>query len=116
MIEGVRTSDDGWCHGCGGAGGGHGFVVWWLAYFPLGWGPIMVLVRLPRYRCRGCGCGWRDDLGLAAGSRAEMIRAAVGSGREACVVRLSILRIVVAFGVAWGTAIQRDSRRWAAVA
>ncbi|AOG27549.1 ISL3 family transposase [Cutibacterium avidum] len=105
VIECVPISDDSWCHRCGCRGVRHGVVDRWLAHIPLGWRPTMLLVRLPRYRCRGCGCCWRHDLELAAGPRAKMTRAAVCWGLEALVVdRLSISRIAAALGVAWDTA------------
>ena len=105
LVECVPTSEDGWCHACGGQGLRHGVVDRWLAHVPLGWRPTMLLIRLPRYRCRECGCCWRHGLERAASSRARLTQAAIEWGLEALVVdRLSVSRIAAALGVAWDTA------------
>jgi hypothetical protein len=52
---------DEWCRRCGCEGSPCDSVVRRLAHEPLGWRPTMPEVVVRRYRCTGCGYGWRQE-------------------------------------------------------
>jgi transposase len=95
---------DRWCRACGCAGRPRDTVVRRLAHVPFGWRPTVLLVRLRRYACTGCGRVWRQDLERAAASRGKLSRDAVLWALKSLVIdRLSVARIAAALAVAWHT-------------
>ena len=95
---------DGWCRSCGGVGRPRDTVVRRLAHVPFGWRPTVLLVRLRRYACTGCGRVWRQDLDRAAPARSKLSRDAVLWALKSLVIdRLSVARIAAALSVAWHT-------------
>jgi transposase len=98
------VEQDRWCRGCGGAGRVRDSVVRRLAHVPFGWRPTVLLVRLRRYACTGCGRVWREDLSSAAPPRGKLSRDAVLWALKSLVLdRLSVARIAAALAVAWHT-------------
>ncbi len=99
-----QTGEDEWCRACGSAGRPRDTVVRRLAHVPFGWRPTVLLVRLRRYACTGCGAVWRQDLDRAAPARSKLSRDAVLWALKSLVVdRLSVARIAAALAVAWHT-------------
>jgi transposase len=93
-----------WCRSCGCAGRPRDTVTRRLAHVPFGWRPTVLLVRLRRFSCTGCGKVWRQDLGEAAAPRGKLSRDAVLWALKSLVVdRLSVARIAAALAVAWHT-------------
>jgi transposase len=62
------------CRRCGGRGGWFDTVQRRLAHAPFGWRPTILLLRVRRYRCGGCGHVWRQDTTRAAEPRAKLSR------------------------------------------
>ena len=48
-----------------------------MVHAPLGWRPMMLQVRVRRYRCPDCCTVWRQDIAAAAASRTKLSRDAV---------------------------------------
>jgi transposase len=95
---------DEWCHECGAEGEPRDTVLRRLAHVPLGWRPTILLVRVRRYRCTGCGHVWRQDTSAAAAPRAKLSRPAVLWALKSVVIdRLSIARVATNLGVSWHT-------------
>jgi len=64
----------------------------------------VLLVRLRRLSCSGCGRVWRQDIGAAAAPRGKLTRDAVLWALKSLVIdRLSVARIAAALAVAWHT-------------
>lgn len=49
-------------------------MVRWLAHEPFGWRPAVLLLRVRRYHCTGCGHVWGLDISKAAEPRAKLSR------------------------------------------
>jgi hypothetical protein len=85
---------DQWCRLCGAGAAARDTVTRRLAHEPLGWRPTMLVVKIRRYRCGGCGHVWRQDTTLAAEPRARLSRRALQWALEAIVVQhLTIARV-----------------------
>ncbi len=96
---------DEWCHSCGSRGIVRDTVTKRLAHEPLGWRPTLLLVRLRRYKCTGCGKVWRQDTSAAAEPRAKLSRRGLRWALEGIVVQhLTVARVAEGLGVAWNTA------------
>ncbi|MDT0262480.1 ISL3 family transposase [Jatrophihabitans lederbergiae] len=99
----VLEPDD-WCHECGCQGVPRDTVLRQLAHVPLGWRPTILVVRVRRYRCTGCGHVWRQDTSSAAAPRAKLSRHAVLWALKSVVLdRLSIARVAAGLGASWHT-------------
>ena len=97
-------AEDRWGRACGGGSRPRDTVVRRLAHVPFGWRPTVLLVRLRRYVCTGCGRVWRQDLDRAAPARSKLSRDAVLWALKSLVIdRLSVARIAAALAVAWHT-------------
>jgi transposase len=95
---------DEWCHDCGGRGVPRDSVTRPLAHVPLGWRPTILLVRVRRYRCSGCGRVWRQDTTAAAEARAKLSRHAVLWALKSVVVdRMAVARVAAGLGASWHT-------------
>jgi len=95
---------DEWCRGCGCRGRPRDTVTRRLVHVPFGWRPTVLLVRLRRYACTGCGRVWRQELRAAALPRAKLSADAVLWALKSLVIdRLSVARIAAALGAAWHT-------------
>ena len=95
---------DHWCRSCGCSGRPRDTVTRRLAHVPFGWRPTVLLVRLRRFACTGCGRVWRQDLSAAAQPRGKLSRDAVLWALKSLVLdRLSVARIAAALAVAWHT-------------
>jgi hypothetical protein len=57
------------CGQCGAKGRALGTQGRRLCHVPFGARPTTLLVRVPRFRCDGCGRVWRQDVSKAAASR-----------------------------------------------
>ena len=77
---------DEWCRRCGCQGRARDTVVRRLAHEPVGWRPTVLLVRVRRYHCTGCGHVWRQDTSKAAEPRAKLSRRGLRWALEAIVV------------------------------
>lgn len=100
----VAASDE-WCHECGCRGVVRDTVTRWLAHEPLGWRPTMLLVRVRRYKCSGCGRVWRQDTSAAAEPRAKLSRRGLRWALEGIVVQhLTVARVAEGLGMSWNTA------------
>ena len=76
-----------------------------LAHEPFGWRATVLLVRVRRYRCTGCGHVWRQDTTKAAEPRAKVSRRALGWAPEGLVVKhLPVTRVAEGLAVSWNTA------------
>lgn len=65
----------------------------------------MLLVRVRRYKCCGCGRSWRKDLTAAAVQRARLSCRGMRWALEALVIdHLTASRIAAGLGVSWHTA------------
>ncbi len=96
---------DEWCRRCGCRGRARDTVVRRLAHEPFGWRPTVLLVRVRRYHCTGCGHVWRQDTSKAAEPRAKLSRGGLRWALEALVVgHLSVARIAAALAICWNTA------------
>ncbi len=96
---------DNWCRRCGCEGIPRGTLTRRLAHEPFGWRPTLLLIRVRRYRCTGCGHVWRQDTSAAAEPRAKVSRAGLTWALTALVVHhLTIARIAETLAVAWHTA------------
>jgi len=97
-------AEDRWCRSCGSVGRPRDTVIRRLAHVPFGWRPTVLLVRLRRFGCSGCGRVWRQDLGAAAAPRGRLSRDAVLWALKSLVIdRLSVARIAALLAVAWHT-------------
>jgi transposase len=93
------------CHRCRGEGAVRDSVSRRLAHEPFGWRPTTLLVTIRRYRCAGCGHGWRQDISRAAEPRAKLSRRGLRWALEGIVVQhLSVARVAEALAVSWNTA------------
>ncbi|MDM4763347.1 ISL3 family transposase, partial [Galbitalea sp. SE-J8] len=101
-----RVADpDPWCQQCGAEGASRGTDVRVLAHVPFGGRPTTLLVRVPRWRCTGCGRSWRQDIAQAAEPRSKLSRGALGWALAALVVdHLTVSRVAARLGVSWATA------------
>jgi transposase len=96
---------DGWCHRCGCQGAARDTVVRRLAHEPFGWRPTVLLVRVRRYRCTGCGHVWRQDTSKVAEPRSKLSRRGLRWALEAIVIgHLTVSRVAEALAVSWNTA------------
>ncbi len=99
------VESDGWCRRCGCEGISRDTVTRRLAHEPMGWRPTILLIRVRRYRCCGCGHVWRQDMSRAAEPRAKLSRRGLGWALEAIVVQhLTIARVAEGLAVSWNTA------------
>lgn len=93
------------CPSCGASGKPRDTVVRRLAHEPVDGQPAMLMVRVRRYRCAGCGKVWRQDCTMAAGRRQKLSRAAVRWALVALVCDGQSMNFVAkALGVSWNTA------------
>jgi len=115
VIECRVAEPDPWCWGCGSEVASRGTVTRHLAHEPFGHRPTTLLVRVRRYRCPGCGRGWREDTRLASEPRAKLSRGGLRWALAGLVVdHLSISRVAAGLGVAWhtaNTAVLEEGRR-----
>lgn len=96
---------DEWCRRCGCQGVPRDTVTRRLAHEPFGWRPTVLLVRLRRYRCTGCGHVWRQDMTAAAVPRAKISRAGLRWALVGLVCQhLSVARVAEGLAVSWHTA------------
>ena len=96
---------DQWCRRCGCEGVARDTVTRRLAHEPLGWRPTVLLVRVRRYRCIGCGHVWRQDTSRAAAPRAKLSRRGLRWALEGIVCQhLTVARVAEGLGVSWNTA------------
>jgi transposase len=96
---------DQWCRRCGCEGSARDSVIRQLAHEPLGWRPTILLVRVRRYRCTGCGHVWRQDTSKAAEPRSKLSRRGLRWALEGLVVQhLTVARIAEGLAVSWNTA------------
>lgn len=105
VIECRVVDADDWCRRCGCQGVPRDTVTRRLAHEPVGWRPTMLLIRVRRYRCSGCGRTWRQDTARAALPRAKISRGGLAWALEGVVVNhLSVSCVAAGLGVAWHTA------------
>ena len=105
VIECRVVEADEWCSRCGAEGVPRGTIIRRLAHEPFGSRPTVLLVRVRRYRCSGCGRLWRQDTGSAAQPRSKLSRGALSWALTALVVdHLTIARVASHLGVSWHTA------------
>jgi transposase len=70
-----------------------------------GWRPTVLLVRVRRYRCTGCGHVWRQDTSKVAEPRSKLSRRGLRWALEAIVIgHLTVPRVAEALAVSWNTA------------
>ena len=105
VIECRVAEPDPWCRGCGSRGLSRGTDTRQLAHEPFGYRPTMLLVRVRRYKCFGCGRSWREDLTAAAAERAKLSRRGMRWALEGIVIdHLTVSRVAAGLGVSWHTA------------
>ena len=105
VIECRVAEPDPWCRGCGSRGLSRGTDTRQLAHEPFGYRPTMLLVRVRRYKCSGCGRSWREDLTAAAAERAKLSRRGMRWALEGIVIdHLIVSRVAAGLGVSWHTA------------
>jgi transposase len=105
VLECRVVAPDEFCSRCGAQGISRGTNVRRLAHVPFGGRPTTLVVRLPRWRCSGCGRSWRHDLVHAAGPRSRLSRGALAWALAALVVdHLTVSRVAARLGVSWHTA------------
>ncbi len=105
VIECRVVEPDDWCTRCGAKGTPRGTVVRRLAHEPFGMRSTVLLVRVRRYRCSGCGRLWRQAMTSAAEPRSKLSRGALAWALSALVVdHLTIARVADHLGVGWHTA------------
>lgn len=96
---------DDWCRACGCQGVPRDTVTRRLAHAPFGHRSTILLLRLRRYRCTGCGRIWRQDTSAAAEPRAKISRTGLRWALDALVLdHLTVSRVAAGLGVAWHTA------------
>ena len=64
------------CPRCGAGGRVHDQVLRRFTHLPVGRRPTWLSVRVPRFRCDGCGRVWRHSLKTVARPRSKLTRAA----------------------------------------
>ena len=105
VIECRVAEPDPWCRGCGSRALSRGTDTRQLAHEPFGYRPTMLLVRVRRYKCSGCGRSWREDLTAAAAERAKLSRRGMRWALEGIVIdHLIVSRVAAGLGVSWHTA------------
>lgn len=105
VIECRVAGPDPWCRGCGSRALSRGTDTRQLAHEPFGHRPTMLLVRVRRYKCSGCGRSWREDLTAAAAERAKLSRRGMRWALEGIVIdHLTVSRVAAGLGVSWHTA------------
>ena len=105
VIECRVAEPDPWCRGCGSRALSRGTDTRQLAHEPFGYRPTMLLVRVRRYKCSGCGRSWREDLTAAAAERAKLSRRGMRWALEGIVIdHLTVSRVAAGLGVSWHTA------------
>ena len=105
VIECRVAEPDPWCRGCGSRALSRGTDTRQLAHEPFGHRPTMLLVRVRRYKCFGCGRSWREDLTAAAAERAKLSRRGMRWALEGIVIdHLTVSRVAAGLGVSWHTA------------
>ena len=105
VIECRVAEPDPWCRGCGSRALSRGTDTRQLAHEPFGHRPTMLLVRVRRYKCSGCGRSWREDLTAAAAERAKLSRRGMRWALEGIVIdHLTVSRVAAGLGVSWHTA------------
>lgn len=105
VLECRVLEPDDWCRGCGCQGVVRDTVVRRLAHEPFGHRPTLLLVRVRRYKCSGCGKVWRQDTSKAAAGRAKISRGGLRWRLEGIVIdHLPVSRIAAGLGVSWHTA------------
>ncbi len=115
VLECRIVEPDDWCRWCGAEGVSRGTEARHLAHVPFGERPTILLVRVRRYRCSGCGRSWRQDTTAAAEPRSKLSRGALTWALHALVVdHLTISRVAARLGVSWhtaNTAVLEEGRR-----
>lgn len=105
VIECRVVEPDDWCRRCGCQGVPCDTVKPRLAHEPFGWRPTLLLIRMRRSRCTGCGRMWRQDTTKAAPARAKISRRGPRWALEGIVVNhLAVSRVAAGIGGAWHTA------------
>ena len=105
VLECRIVEPDQWCRWCGAEGISRGTEARRLAHVPFGGRPTILLLRVRRYRCSGCGRSWRQDTTAAAAPRSKLSRGALTWALTALVVdHLTISRVAGRLGVSWHTA------------
>ena len=99
------TTDDNWCHRCGGHGRPRDTVTRKLAHEPFGHRPTTLFIRLRRYKCEICRRVWRHDTDQAAPTRAKISRTGLAWALKALVVDHATISVIAAkLAVSWHTA------------
>ena len=100
----LLTVDDR-CPRCGAGGRVHDQVLRRFTHLPVGRRPTWLSVRVPRFRCDGCGRVWRHSLKTVARPRSKLTRAA--DWWALCQVVLDhtpISGVAAVLGISWDTA------------
>ena len=93
------------CPRCGAGGRVHDQVLRRFTHLPVGRRPTWLSVRVPRFRCDGCGRVWRHSLKTVARPRSKLTRAA--DWWALCQVVLDhtpISGVAAVLGISWDTA------------
>ena len=105
VLECRVLEPDRWCRKCGCEGVPRDTVPRSLAHEPFGHRPTMLLIRVRRYKCTGCGRLWRQDTSKAAPERAKISRGGLAWGLAGLVLdHLSVSRVAAGLGVSWSAA------------
>ena len=105
VLECRVAEPDEWCRRCGAEGIPRGTVARRLVHTPFGHRPTVLLVRVRRYRCTGCGRVWRQNTDAAAARRAKISHGGIRWGLAALVMdHMSMSRVAVSLGVSWSAA------------
>ncbi|KZX19678.1 hypothetical protein ACH61_03224 [Rathayibacter tanaceti] len=105
VLECRVAEPDPWSRKCGAQGVVRDTVTRGLADEPFGWRPTILLIRIRRYSCAGCGKVWRHDTAAAAEPRAKISRRGLRWAVEGLVVgHLTVARVAAGLGVSWHTA------------
>ena len=105
VIECHVIEPDDWCRRCGAQGVVRDTVTRNLVHEPFGHRPTVLMVRVRRYKCSGCGRVWRQDTTPAARPRAKISHGGLRWALEGIVLdHLTVSRIAAGLGVSWSAA------------
>jgi len=105
VIECRVLEPDRWCRRCGAEGVPRDTVTRRLAHEPFGHRPTVLVVRVRRYACSGCGRIWRQDTARVAPPRAKISHGGLGWALRGIVVdHLTVTRVAAGLGVSWSAA------------
>ncbi|WP_404443594.1 ISL3 family transposase [Microbacterium marinum] len=115
VLECRMTDPDRWCRVCGAEGIPRGTSARRLAHEPFGHRPTLLLLRIRRFTCSGCGRFWQEDTTTVAEPKAALSRGGTRWALEALVIdHLTVSRVAAGLGVAWhtaNTAVLNEGRR-----